>query len=148
MTAVDTAKLSMLLDDPEVRVIVYGLGHVYPSQPTETGPQRVRAALQRLTETSDPVQVESWLSDEAVNSAITVEQIHAAFGDKVIGDLALFTNCEPDDVAWQLTAVLPDLVDAFSPGGVIVDAAELRAEFLGATGAGDRSAGPFAPHID
>jgi hypothetical protein len=43
-----------------------------------------------------------------------------------------------------LTALLPDLVDAFSQGGVIVDAAELRGEFLGASDAGDRSAGPFA----
>jgi uncharacterized protein YidB (DUF937 family) len=148
MTAVDTAKLSMLLDDPEVRVIVYGLAHVYPSQPTETGPQRLRAALERLTQTADPEQVKSWLSDEAVNHAITVKQIQAAFDDEVIADLARYADSEPEEVTWQLTAVLPDLVDAFSPGGAIVDAAELRAEFLDATAAGDRSAGPFGPRVD
>jgi uncharacterized protein YidB (DUF937 family) len=145
---VDISKLSKLLDDPEVRVIVYGLAHVYPAPPTESGPQRLCAALQRLAETADPVQVETWLSDKAVNRAITVEQIQTAFGDEVIGDLARYAGSEPDEVAWQLTAVLPDLVDAFSPGGVFVDATELRGELLDATETGDRSAGPFAPHID
>jgi uncharacterized protein YidB (DUF937 family) len=137
-----------LLGDPEVQVMVYGLAHVYPAEPTDSGPQRLRAALQRLAETADPVQVESWLSDEMMNRAITVEQTQAAFGDDVIGDLARFAGSEPDEVAWQLAAVLPDLVDAFSPGGVLVDAAELRVEFLDASDAGDRSAGPFGPHID
>jgi len=88
------------------------------------------------------------LSDEAVNRAITVEQVRAAFGDEVIRTVAGYVGSEPDEVAWQLTAVLPDLVDAFSPGGAIVDPAELRREFIDATAAGDRSAGPFGPHID
>jgi uncharacterized protein YidB (DUF937 family) len=147
-TTVDTGKLSTLLDDPEVRVIVYGLAHAYPGLPRESGPQRLRTAIQRLTETADPAQVESWLSDEAANRAITVEQVRAAFGDEVIGNLAGYAGGEPDEVAWQLRAILPDLVDAFSPGGVIVDPAELRREFIDASAAGDRSAGPFAPHID
>jgi uncharacterized protein YidB (DUF937 family) len=142
---VDIGKLSILLDDPEVRVIVYGLGHVYPAQPAESGAHRVRAALQRLVETADPVQVESWLSDEAVNSAITVEQTQTAFGDGVIGDVARYAGSEPEQVAWQLTVVLPDLVDACSPGGVIVDAAELHGAFISASDAADRSAGPFGP---
>lgn len=143
----DTAKLSMLLDDPEARVIVYGLAHVYPSPAAESGPQRLRAALQRLVETADVGQVESWLSDQAGNRAITVAQIQAAFGDEVIVDLGQYAGSEPAEVAWQLTVVLPDLVDAFSPGGVIVDADELRAEFIDARDAGERSAGPFAPHV-
>jgi uncharacterized protein YidB (DUF937 family) len=146
IATVDTTKLSMLLDDTEVRVIVYGLAHAYPSQPTESGPQRLRAALQRLIDTADPAQVDGWLSGEPGNRSISVEQIRATFGEKVIGDLALFAGSEPEAVTWQLTAVLPDLVDAFSPEGVIVDADELRAEFLDASAAADRSAGPFAPH--
>jgi uncharacterized protein YidB (DUF937 family) len=72
----------------------------------------------------------------------------AVISQRVIGDLARYAGSGPDEVVWQLTAVLPDLVDAFSPGGVFVDADELRGEFLGASEAGDRSAGPFAPHID
>ena len=144
----DIGKLSMLLDDPEVRVIVYGLAHVYPAQPTESGPQRLRTALQQLVEAADPVQVESWLSDEAVNRAINVEQARAAFGDEVIADLARYAGSGADEVAWQLTAVLPDLVDAISPGGMMIDAAELRRELIAASDAADRSAGPFAPHID
>ena len=80
--------------------------------------------------------------------AITVEQVRAALGDEVIGNVAGYAGSEPDEVAWQLTAILPDLVDAFSPGGAIVDPAELRKVFIDATAAGDRSAGPFAPHLD
>ncbi len=143
----DTAKLTMLLYDPEARVIVYGLAHAYPSPPTDSGPQRLHAALQRLVETADPAQVESWLSDETANRAITVEQIRGTFGDEVIVDLGRYAGSEPDEVAWQLTAVLPDLVDAFSPGGVMVDAAELRAEFIDARDTAELSAGPFAPHV-
>lgn len=140
----DVGKFSMLLDDSEVRVIVYGLGHVYPAEPTASGPQRLLAAVGRLVETADPGQVESWLSDESANSPITVEQITAAYGDRVIGDLARYAGSEPTDVSWQLTVVLPDLVDVVTPGGVIVDATELRAAFINASDAADRSAGPFA----
>ena len=143
----DTGKLTLLLDDPEVRAIVYGLVHVYPAEPAESGPERLHAVLHRLVETADPVQAESWLSDQPVNSAITVEQIREAFGEDVIRDLASYADSEPEQTAWQLTAVLPDLVDAFSPGGAIVDAAELRAGFYSATDAGDRSAGPFGYHV-
>jgi uncharacterized protein YidB (DUF937 family) len=145
---VDTGKLATLLDDPEVRVIVYGLAHVYPGRPGDSGPQRLRTALQRLTETADPAQVESWLSDEAANRRITMEQVRTAFGDGVIEEVASYADEEPGEVASQLTAIVPDLVDAFSPGGVLVDAAEVRREFIDASAAGDRSAGPFASHVD
>ncbi len=143
----DTGKLSLLLDDPGARVIVYGLAHVYPAQPTESGPERLRGTLQRLVDTADPAQADSWLSDQAANRAITVEQVRTAFGDEVIRDLASYANSEPDEVAYQLTAVLPDLVDAFSSGGAIVDAAEIRTGFTGGIEAGDRSAGAFGSHF-
>ncbi len=143
----DNGKLTLLLDDPEVRVIVYGLAHVYPAEPAESGPERLHAVLQRLVETADSEQAESWLSDQPVNSAITVEQIRETFGDDVIRDLARYADSEPEQTAWQLTAVLPDLVDAFSSGGAIVEVAEVRAGFYRATDAGDRSAGPFGYHV-
>ena len=85
----DTGKLSMLLDDPQARVIVYGLAHAYPGRPGESGPQRLRTALERLVETADPVQVDSWLSDETANGGLTVGQVQTAFGDQVIENLSL-----------------------------------------------------------
>ena len=127
--------------------MVYGLAHVYPADPAESGPERLRGILQCLIDTGEPAQVESWLSDHAANTPITVEQVRSAFGDDVIRDLASYVGGEPDAIAWQLTAVLPDLVDAFSPGGATVDVAEIRAAFLGAIEAGDRSAGAFGFHI-
>jgi uncharacterized protein YidB (DUF937 family) len=144
----DTGKLSLLLDDPEVRVIVYGLAHFYPAQPTESGPERLHAVLQRMVDTADPVQAESWLSDQTVNRGLTVDQIHTAFGDDVIRDLANYVDSQPDEIAWQLTSVLPDLVDAFSSGGAIADAADVRTSLFGAIDAADRSAGPFGYHVD
>jgi uncharacterized protein YidB (DUF937 family) len=145
---VDTSKLSTLLDDPEVRVIVYGLAHAYPGRPGESGPQRLRTALQRLIDTADPAQVRSWLSDGAVNDGITVGQVQAAFGHQVVDNVASYASDEPEQVAWQLAAALPDLIDAFSPGGILVDEAELRREFIDASDSGDQSAGPFTPHVD
>jgi hypothetical protein len=39
----DISKLSTLLDDPEVRVLIFGLAHVGSAHPpTESGPPRLR----------------------------------------------------------------------------------------------------------
>jgi hypothetical protein len=43
--------------------------------------------------------------------------------------------------------VLPDLVDALSPGGVIADAAEIQGELIAARDDDQRSAGPFGPNV-
>jgi uncharacterized protein YidB (DUF937 family) len=143
----DNGKLLLLLDDPEARTIVYGLAHVYPAEPTASGPQRLRGVLQRLLDTADPAQLESWFSDQSVNAPITVEQVRSAFGDEVIRDLASYVGGEPDEIAWQLSTVLPDLANAFSTGGALADVAGIRAAFLGAIEAGDRSAGAFGFHV-
>jgi uncharacterized protein YidB (DUF937 family) len=142
----DTGKLTLLLEDPEVRTIVYGLAHVYPAAPTTTGPERLHGVLHRMVDTSDPEQVESWLSDQAANRAITVDQIRDAFGDDVIRDLADYANSAPEQTAWQLTEVLPDLVDAFSADGAIVEVGELQDGFYSASDEGDRSTGAFGYH--
>jgi uncharacterized protein YidB (DUF937 family) len=142
----DTGKLTTLFDNPEARTMVYGLAHVYPAEPGESGPERLRGVMQRVVETAEPEQVQSWLSDDDGNRAITVEQVRTAFGDDVIEDLASYADSGPDETAWQLTAVLPDLVDAFSPDGAIVEIDELRDGFFGATDAADRSSGPFGFH--
>lgn len=143
----DISKLSTLLDDLEIRVMVAGLAHVYPGHPTDTDGQRLRAALQQLTEAADPAQVTSWLSDHTPNLAMTVDQVRGVFGGEVIGDLATYTSGAPDQVAWQLTSLLPDLVDAVSPNGSVVDASELGRGLSAASEADDRSSGPFGPHI-
>jgi uncharacterized protein YidB (DUF937 family) len=98
--AVDTRKLAALLDDADVRVLVYGLAHAYPGQPSESDGQRLRGAIQHLAGTVDTELVQSWLSDEAANRPITVTQIRESFADNVIQDVAGYAGCQADEATW------------------------------------------------
>lgn len=141
---VDIAKLSTLLDDPQVRQLLYGLGHVGPRWPSvPPGPARLHATVLHLADTTRPEQYRSWLSDVAPNAPMTVDQVRHTVGDDAIADLAQFTSSNPASVAWQLAGVLPDVVDAVSPGGVVVDARRLTREIEDAVTLDDWSAGPF-----
>ena len=140
----DISKLSTLLDDPEVRVLIFGLAHSGSAPRTaESGAARLRAVVLDLADTTDPAQYGSWLSDHASNMAMTVDQVRTTVGDGAIEDVALFTGGSPSAVAWQLAVVLPDLVDAVSPGGEVVDATLLARELADASAYDDRSAGAF-----
>jgi uncharacterized protein YidB (DUF937 family) len=87
----------------------------------------------RLAETTRPEQYHSWLSDEASNKTMTVEQVRTTIGDSAIDNLAQLADGSPGAVAWQLAAVLPDLVDAVSPGGEVIDTDRLAREIAEAT---------------
>ena len=140
----DIAKLSTLLDDPEVRGLIYGLAHVGSALPVVApGPARLHALVLRLAETTRPEQYRSWLSDHTANSPMTVDQVRLTIGDAAIEDLAQFTGGSPSSVTWQLAAVLPDVVDAVSPGGEIIDPVRLGREIEEAIAYDDRSAGVF-----
>ena len=144
----DISKLSALLDDPEVRVLIFGLAHVgsaYPS--TEPGAPRLRAIVLHLADTTHLEQYTSWLSDQAPTMAMTVDQVQMTIGADAINDLALFAGGNPSAIAWQLAAVLPDLVDAVSPEGEVIDANLLARELAAANASDDLSAGAFGPHL-
>jgi uncharacterized protein YidB (DUF937 family) len=140
----DIAKLSTLLDDPEVRDLIFGLAHVGSGlPPAPPGPARLRAMVLRLADTTNPEQYRSWLSDDTTNKPMTVEQVRSTIGDAAIDDLAQLTGGNPGAVAWQLADVLPDVVDAISPGGEVIDADRLGREIREAIADDDRSAGVF-----
>ena len=140
----DISKLSTLLDDPEIRALIFGLAHVRSaSLSSEPGAPRLRAVVLHLADTTDPVQYSSWLSDDTHNMPMTVDQVRMAIGDGAINDLALFVDGSPNAVAWQLADVLPGLADAVSPGGEVIDASQLAQELAQASAYDDRSAGPF-----
>ncbi|GIH10017.1 hypothetical protein Rhe02_80840 [Rhizocola hellebori] len=141
-----SGKLSRLLDDPEVRVVVFGLAHTHAEGPAAGAP-RLREVVLHLAGTSEPDQYSSWLSDDVANLPMTVAQVRAAFGADVLDDLAVYAKSSPDEVAWQLAEVLPDLVDAVSPGGQVLAASELGRHLSEAVEADDRSAGPFGPQL-
>ena len=134
--------------DPEVRVVVFGLAHTgHASFGEEPGPDRLRAMLSHVLASSDAGQSRSWLSDSVTNQPITVDQVHRTFGDEIINDLARYAQSTPVDISWQLAAVLPDLVDALTPGGSLVHTTELWHELNDAAAAGDEASGPFGPHV-
>ncbi|GAA0526837.1 hypothetical protein GCM10010172_04240 [Paractinoplanes ferrugineus] len=149
----DLSKLFTLLDDPEIRVLLYGLAHAGPAIPgpaiagSRTGPARLRVLVAYLIETVPVEQHRSWLSDTERNTAMGIEQVRAVIGYDAIADVARYTDSSPEAVAFQLAAVLPDLADALSPGGVLVGAAELARELDEAAGESDRSGGVFGPHV-
>ncbi|WP_165945535.1 YidB family protein [Micromonospora sp. KC606] len=144
MTMADIGKLSTLLDNPEVRELIFALGHVGSTSPSaDSGASRLRAVVLRLADTTSAEQYRSWLSDDASNKAMTVDQVRVTIGDGAIDDLAQFAGGSPSAVAWQLAAVLPDLVDAVSPGGKVIDANLLAQEIAEASADDDRSAGAF-----
>jgi uncharacterized protein YidB (DUF937 family) len=144
----DISKLSTLLDEPEVRELVFGLAHVRSASPsTAPGAARLHAVVLNLARTTDPEQYRSWLADHAPNKAMTVAQVRTTIGDHAIDDLAQLTGGSPGAVAWQLAAVLPDLVDAVSPGGEIIDANRLAQEIADASAYDDLSAGAFGAHL-
>ena len=140
----DIGKLSTLLDDPEIRELIFGLAHVGSASPSaESGASRLRAIVLHLADTTDPKQYSSWLADDASNMAMTVDQVRTTIGDGPIDDLAQFLDGSPSAITWQLAAVLPDLVDAVSPGGQVIDASLLAREIADASTNDDLSAGAF-----
>jgi len=144
----DIEKLSTLLDDPEIRMLLFGLAHVGSVRPpVEPGVPRLRAVVLRLADTTSSEQYGSWLSDDVSNEAMTVEQVRLTVGDGAIDDLAQFTGGTAGAVAWQLAAVLPDLVDAVSPGGEIIDADRLAREIGEAKASDEQSAGAFGARV-
>jgi uncharacterized protein YidB (DUF937 family) len=142
----DISKLETLLDDPEVRDLIFGLAHTGSVHPSAApGAPRLHAMVLHLAGTTDPEQYRSWLSDECANKTMTVDQVRATVGDGALDDLAQLASGSPGAVAWQLASVLPDLVDAVSPGGQVVDANRLALELAEASADDDRSAGAFGP---
>src|SRR4051794_5461988 len=141
-------KLSTLLDDPEVRVLIFGLAHVgSASSSAKPGASRLRAVVLALADTTNQEQYRSWLSDDAPNQPMTVDQVFMTIGDGAVNDLAQFTSGSPSAVAWQLAAVRPDLVDAVSPDGAVIDANRLAREIQDASADDERSAGAFGSRV-
>jgi len=131
----DVRKLATLLDNPEVRDLVRGLAG--------SRPERLRAIVLELAVSTTSEQYRSWLDDGAPNRAMTTEQARLAVGDAAIGDLADAAGSTPDAVAWQLAEILPDLVDAVSPGGRVVEVEVLAREIFEAKTEDDLEAGVF-----
>jgi hypothetical protein len=61
----DISKLSVVLDDAEIRVLIFALSHARTTYPSaEPGVARLRAIVLHLADTTDLEQYRSWLSDD------------------------------------------------------------------------------------
>lgn len=123
-----TRRLPTMLNDPETRPLIFGLAHSsLAAQVVPPGASRLRAVVLHLAATATPEQHRDWLSDHWPNRAMTTDQVRATIGDDSINDLAQWAGAGAVTVAWQLTTVLPDLVDAVTPGGEVMSADLLAA---------------------
>jgi uncharacterized protein YidB (DUF937 family) len=62
--------------------------------------------------------VNSWIAD-GPNASVTPTQVHQAFGEQTINELAAKSGLTPQELAQKLAQVLPHAVDAATPGGVV-----------------------------
>ncbi|MEV4318191.1 YidB family protein [Actinocrispum sp. NPDC049592] len=144
----DIGKLEMLLDDPQVRELILGLGYVESApRAVESGAPRLHAVVLHLAETTSTEQYASWLSDEVPNRTMTADQVRKTIGDTAIDDLAQLMSASSSTITWQLAVILPDFVDAVSPGGQVVDVNRLAREILDASAEDDREAGGFGSRV-
>ncbi|HTT83371.1 MAG TPA: YidB family protein [Rhizomicrobium sp.] len=62
--------------------------------------------------------VNSWIN-EGPNAPIAPHQVHSAFGDQTMNELAAKAGMSTDELARRLAQVLPHAVDALTPEGSV-----------------------------
>ena len=60
--------------------------------------------------------VRAWIA-EGQNEPVSAGEVHKAFGDETINELALKAGMSPQELAEKLATVLPHVVNQASPGG-------------------------------
>ena len=60
--------------------------------------------------------VHSWIN-EGPNEAVAPQDVHRAFGDQTMRDIAAKAGISTEELAVRLSQVLPHAVDALTPGG-------------------------------
>ena len=60
--------------------------------------------------------VRSWIA-EGQNAPVSASEVHKAFGDQTMNDLAANAGMTPQELAEKLATVLPHVVDKSTPGG-------------------------------
>ncbi len=62
--------------------------------------------------------VNSWIS-EGPNASVTPHEVHKAFGDQTMSELAAKSGMSLQELAEKLSTALPQAVNALTPGGVV-----------------------------
>jgi hypothetical protein len=132
-------KLETLLDDPEIRDMVFAIAHSGPG----SGPARLREVAAGALAIADAEQLNSWLDASDRNARVSPEQVRVLLTDDVVTSVAGEVDSDPAETARQLAQLLPDLLDALTPAGELLPVADL-ADLMGIDIArDDKSAGAF-----
>ena len=62
--------------------------------------------------------VQSWVSN-GPNQAVSAEQVHQAFGAEGLKELAAKAGLSTQDLAAQLSTILPQVIDKLTPNGKV-----------------------------
>lgn len=62
--------------------------------------------------------VKSWVETGA-NQPISADQIHQAFGQGTLAELAAKVGLTPQELSQKLAQILPQAIDKLTPGGVV-----------------------------
>lgn len=62
--------------------------------------------------------VHSWIN-EGPNASVAPQDVHRAFGDQTMGEIAAKAGMSTEELAVRLAQVLPHAVDALTPGGTV-----------------------------
>jgi|SRR5215469_17720230 len=60
--------------------------------------------------------VRTWMA-EGANAPVSAGEVHQAFGDQTMNELAAKAGMTPQELAAKLATVLPHVVDQATPGG-------------------------------
>lgn len=64
--------------------------------------------------------VHSWIN-EGPNASIAPQDVHRAFGEQTMSEIAARAGMSTDELAVRLSQVLPHAVDALTPDGKVPD---------------------------
>ena len=78
----------------------------------------VQGIVNQLQQHGLGTTVKSWVGT-GPNQPITADQVHQAFGQGAIAELAAKAGLNPQDLAQKLSQILPQAMDKLTPGGVI-----------------------------
>ena len=78
----------------------------------------VQGIVNQLQQQGLGATVKSWVGT-GPNQAITPDQIHQAFGQSTIAELAAKAGLNPQELAQKLAQVLPQAIDKMTPGGAV-----------------------------
>ena len=132
-------KLAVLLDDPQIRQMVFAIGH----SGAPAGPVRLHAVAVEVLAAAGETQRASWLGDGDDNAPIGADRLAELLPAGVVVSVAAYVDSDPGEVARQLAQLLPDLLDALTPGGELLPPVELARVLRVDVALDEDSAGAF-----